>query len=182
MAVKMLVSPSRMAEDGRLTHTVQHWGDDGLIANCALGCWGDTSEGLHFPQIPSCISVPPQTWPLCIWKTTCTRPWGCCLARHAHHIHWTVLQPTPAVGTVCSRPMGRPLLSHLSIGTHVSGYQELFCTSHRELFKRSQRKRFRMSRTYSTPVFFFVRLVEMNHRADPSDVSYEPPSPSSSGW
>lgn len=152
LIVKLLVSPTRMAEDVRLTHAVQHWGDDGLIANCALGCWGYTCEGLHFPQIPSCISVPPQTRPLCIWKTTCIGPWGC----FWHTTFTELCSIPPALGTVFSRPMGRPLLSPLSIGTHVSGYQQLFGTPHREFFERSQRKCFRVNRTYSIPVSYFL--------------------------
>lgn len=42
----------------------------GWLANCVFRYWANVCEGFYFLQIPNCISVPPQTCPFCIWKTT----------------------------------------------------------------------------------------------------------------
>lgn len=86
----------------------------------------------------------------------------------------------PVLGTVCSRPMGHSLLSHLSIGAHISGYQEQSCTSQRA-FQKVAKEMLKGEQNIQHSCFFFIRLVEMKHLADPSDVSYRPPSPPSSG-
>ena len=111
------------------------------------------------------LSVPPQTCPLCVWKTTYKKCQGCYLV---HCSRSPSCAPAPLLWTQLA-PRRQTLLVHpgsarLSAVTHVSQYQMLFCTlRRRQLSEWSQSKRSMVnSRLFPLSFFFSQNLQKWN--------------------